>query len=84
MASSEDNLKRLDVIADGLGQAPENVRNYIIECFAHLIHNENFKRSIAGHLGFDSTAAERANNVAKRIAGIVDKSQVGPLRVRSG
>ena len=65
----KDNLEELL-------QAPENVRNYIIERFAHLIHNENFKRSIAGHLGFDSTAAERANNVAQRIAGIVDKNRV--------
>jgi predicted nucleotidyltransferase len=64
---------------DSLGellQAPENVRNYVIERFAGLIRNENFKRAIAGHVGFDSTAAERANNVAQRIADIVDKNRV--------
>jgi predicted nucleotidyltransferase len=64
----KDNLEELL-------QAPENVRNYIIEGFAHLIHNENFKRSIAGHLGFDSTAVERAHNIVQRIAHIIHKNR---------
>jgi predicted nucleotidyltransferase len=58
-------------------QAPENVRNFVIERFAYLIRNENFKRSIAGHLGFDSTAAERARNVVQRIAHIIDRFRRG-------
>jgi predicted nucleotidyltransferase len=65
----KDNLEELL-------QAPENVRNYVIESFTHLIHNENFKQSISGHIGFDSTAAERAKNVAQRIASVIDKNRV--------
>ncbi len=64
----KDNLEKLL-------PAPENVRNYIIEHFARLIRNENFKRSITGYLGFDSTAAERARNVVQRIADIIDKNR---------
>jgi hypothetical protein len=66
----KDNLEELL-------QAPENVRKYIIERFAHLIHNENFKRTIAGHLGFDSTAAERARNVVHRLTHVIDRFRRG-------
>jgi predicted nucleotidyltransferase len=65
----KDNLEELL-------RTPENVRNYVIKRFAHLIQNEDFKRSIAGHIGFDKTATERANNVVERIAGVVDKNKV--------
>jgi hypothetical protein len=64
----KDNLEKLL-------QAPENVRNYIIGHFAHLIHNENFKRSITGYLGFDGTAAERARHIVQRIAHVIDKNR---------
>jgi hypothetical protein len=63
---------------DNLGEllkAPAKVRDYVIGHFARLIQNVNFKRSIAGHIGFDVLASERAHDVVERIAGVVNKNQ---------
>lgn len=61
---------------DELLQAPETVRNFVIGRFADLRRNEDFKRSVAGHIGFDTTAAQRAADVVKKMSDIVDKNSV--------
>ena len=51
--------------------APLNVKNYIIRSFSELLKDPDFKRSISGHIGFESSAAERAKDVADKMTEII-------------
>lgn len=52
--------------------SPVSVRNYLIQSFDEFLKNDNFKRSIAGHIGFETSASERAGEVINKIEKIVE------------
>lgn len=52
-------------------EAPNNVKEFISNTFNSLLRSNAFKRAIPGHIGFDSTATERAKNVILKMEEIV-------------
>jgi hypothetical protein len=79
MASYEDNIRRIEIVANDnlreLLRAPADARDYVIERRANLVRCEDFRRSIAGHIGFDEIASERAREVVGKISAIVAANQ---------
>lgn len=69
----EDIVNILDGIDDcnEIVTSPLGVRNYLIQSFDTLLKDNNFKRSIAGHIGFETSASERAGEVIDKIKKIV-------------
>jgi len=53
-----------------ISSAPESVKEYVIQTFKKLVADDNFKVSIAGHLGYDDIAAERAKSVLGKMMEI--------------
>ncbi len=62
---------------DEILTAPASVNNYVIQSFADLLQMEEFRRSIAGHIGFEESASERAKDVIDKITGFVDSGETG-------
>ena len=52
-------------------EAPLNVKSYIIQSFSVLLKDINFKRSISGHIGFETSAAERAKEIVDKMTRLL-------------
>ena len=70
MASYKDNINRIDDLNE-IVTSPPGVRNYLIQSFDTLLKDNNFKRSITGHIGFETSAFERAGEVIDKMKKIV-------------
>lgn len=62
-----DGIDDLEILL----KAPSDVRAFVLEQFAKLITNMNFKQAIAAHIGFDESAVERARIVVDKMADVV-------------
>jgi hypothetical protein len=60
---------------DQLLTAPAKVRKYVIKSLALLIDKEDFRRAVAGNIGFEVSASQRAKDVVEKIDWVVKKSQ---------
>lgn len=69
----EDVLTLIDAKKDlkEILEVPNNVKDFISNSFRDLLNSNAFKRSIPGHLGFDSTAVERAQEVVLKMQEII-------------
>ncbi len=51
--------------------APDLVKGFISESFRTLLRDDNFRRSISGHLGFDTSASERAKFIEEKMKAVI-------------
>lgn len=51
--------------------APDDVKSFIAMSFGKLLHDDDFKRAISGHIGFDTTATERAKLIEEKMAKVI-------------
>ncbi|MFC1584967.1 hypothetical protein ACFL5V_05425 [Fibrobacterota bacterium] len=51
--------------------APVRVRSYLLDSFKRLLGADKFKRSVAGHIGYETSAVERAGDVIEKMMNLV-------------